>query len=114
MGIKMESGESISGVASGVVKARGFRRKPEEGGRCSSGGVDGCNGAPWEPYPGAGGGCEITSKVRLPVNDGRITIVIEDKGECAPRRMRIAKKDVEKFGFTVGCAGCRAANLDTG
>ncbi len=32
LGIKLDSGESIIGAADGVVKARDFRRKPEEGG----------------------------------------------------------------------------------
>ncbi len=27
-----------------------------------------------------------------------------------PRRHRITKRDLEKFGFTVGCPDCRAAN----
>ena len=51
----MESGESIIGTASGVVRASDFGRKPEKGGRWSNDGVDGFKGAPWEPYPGAGG-----------------------------------------------------------
>ncbi len=41
LGIKLESGESIVGTADGVVKARDFRREPEEGGRWSSDGFDG-------------------------------------------------------------------------
>ncbi len=40
----------------------------------------------------------------------RITVNIEGKDEYAPRRARIAKKGLDKFGFTVGCAGCRATN----
>ena len=27
-----------------------------------------------------------------------------------PRRLRIKKADLEKYGYTVGCPGCRAAN----
>ncbi len=63
-----------------------------------------------QPYPGAGGGFEIQSKVRLPVYHERITINIDGKDGCVPRRLRTTKKDLEKFGFTVGCPGCRAAN----
>ncbi len=40
----------------------------------------------------------------------RITINIEDEDEYAPRRLRIAKRDLEKPRFAVGCPGCRAAN----
>ena len=64
---------------------------------------------PWESYPRAGGGFKIKSRVRLPIDSERITINIEGKGERAPRRMSTPKKDLGKFGFTVGCAGCRAA-----
>ena len=110
LGIIRESGESVKGTAYGVVKAWDFRRKPEEGGRRSNDGVDGFNGVPWEPYPGAGGGFEIKSKVRLPADNERITVKIEGAGEYAPRRVRTTRKDLEKFGFTVGCAGFRAAN----
>ncbi len=46
LGIEMESGESIIGTARGVVKARNFRRKPEEGGRWSNDCIDGFNGVP--------------------------------------------------------------------
>ncbi len=49
-------------------------------------------------------------EVRLPVDNERITINIQGKDERAPRRMRITKKDLGRFGFTVGRAGWRAAN----
>ncbi len=49
--IKLESGESITGTAEGVVKARDFRGKPENGGRWGNDGLDGFKGVPWEPYP---------------------------------------------------------------
>ncbi len=60
----MESGQSIIGTADGMVKARDFR-KPEEGERWSDDGTGGFDGVPWEPYPRAGGGFKIKSKVRL-------------------------------------------------
>jgi hypothetical protein len=65
---------------------------------------------PWEPYPGAGGGYEIKSKVRLPTESGELTKIVKGKGAFVPRRLRIKKEDLEKFGFTTGCPGCRAAN----
>ena len=114
VGIKLESGESIIGTTSGVVTARDFGRKPEERGRGSDDGVDGFKGVPWEPYPGAGTGFEIKSKVRLPVVSERITINIEGKDEHVPRRMRIASKDLAKFGLTVGRAACRASSRGSG
>ncbi len=65
---------------------------------------------PLEPYPGAGGGVEMKWKVRLPAEDGRITTNTEGTDAYASRRMRLTKKDLEKFGFTVGYAGSRAEN----
>ncbi len=81
LGIKLGSGESIIGAAGGVVKARDFRRKSEEGGRWSNDGTDGFNGVPWEPYPGAGGGFEIRLMFRLPMDSERTTNSIKGKGE---------------------------------
>ncbi len=45
-GITLESGESIIGAPEGVVKARVFRGKPENGGRWWSNGVDAFKGVP--------------------------------------------------------------------
>ncbi len=59
LGYKMESGGSIIGTADGFAKARDFRRNPEEGGKWSSEGIHGFDGAPWGPHLGAGGGFEI-------------------------------------------------------
>ncbi len=94
LGIKFESGELIIGAADGVVKARDLRRKAEEGGRWCNDGGDGFNGASWGPRPGAGGGYQTKSKVRLPEDSERITVSIEGEGDYAPRRMRITKKDL--------------------
>ncbi len=63
-GIKLERGESIVRAASGVAKARDFKMKPEEGVRWGNDGFDGFKGVPWELYPGAGGGFEITFEGR--------------------------------------------------
>ena len=62
----MESGESVIGTDEGAAKARDFRRKAEKRGRWSVVDFDKFVGVPWEPYPGAKGGFELRSKVRLP------------------------------------------------
>ncbi len=107
----MESGESIVGTSDGVVKARDFRRRPENGGRWGKDMFDELKGAPWEPYPGAKGSVELQSKVRLPTEQGELTRPVRGTAEeCAPRRFRIRRVDLEKYGFTAGCPGRRAAN----
>ena len=50
------------------MKARDFRRKPENGGRWNVQDFDKFVGVPWEPYPGMKGGFELKSKVRLPAD----------------------------------------------
>ncbi len=44
---------------------------------------------------------------------GEVTKTFRGKEEFVPRRLRIKKEDLEKFGFTTGCPGCRAANRGT-
>ena len=106
----MESGESLIGTNEGVVKARDFRRKAENGGRWSVVDFDKFVGVPWEPYPGATGGFELRSKVRLPADRAEFTETVKGKSDYTRRRFRIRKDDLEKFGYTVGCPGCRAVN----
>jgi hypothetical protein len=110
LGIRMESGETIVGTELGVVKCRDFRRKPANGGRWNREFVDKIVGVPWEVYPGVKGSVEIRSRVRFPQEPGEVPRPIRGRDEYIPRRFRIQKGDLQKFGFTAGCPGCRAAN----
>ena len=110
LGVRLESGEAIIGTSEGVLKARDFRRKPENGGRWSRADFDKFIGVPWELYPGIKGSTEMRSKVRLPQEPAEVTRPIRGKDEYVPRRFRIQKSDLQKFGYTAGCPGCRAAN----
>ena len=67
-------------------------------------------GTPWQPVPGRDG-MEVKSRVVIPSDhkDKAEAVQGEDK-EVQTRRLRINKKDIEKFGMTPGCDGCRAAN----
>ena len=67
-------------------------------------------GVPWEPYPGAKGGCELRSKVRLPIERAEFTETVKGKSDYTRRRFRIRKDDLQKFGYTAGCPVCRAVN----
>ena len=71
-------------------------------------------GVPWEPYPGAKGGFELKSKVRLPTEHAEFTETVTGKSDFVRRRFRIKKDDLEKFGYTTGCPGCRAVNRNNG
>ena len=70
-------------------------------------------GVRWEPYPGAKGGYELRSKVRLRVDPSEITGAVRGKEDFARRRFRIKKDDLESYGYTAGCPGCRAVNRGT-
>ncbi len=48
-------------------------------------------------------------KVRLPTESGELTKIIKGREDFVPRRLRIKKETVEKFGFATGCPGRRAA-----
>ena len=39
--------------------------------------------------------------------------MVKGKSDCTRRRFRIRKDDLEKFGYTAGCPGCRAVNRGT-
>ena len=108
--MRPKSGEAIVGTIEGVLKARDFRRKPESGGRWDRAKFDKFVGVPWELYPGIKGSTEMKSKVRLPQEPSEVTRPVRGKDEYVPRRFRIQKGDLEKFGYTAGCLGCRAAN----
>ena len=63
-------------------------------------------GTPWEPVPGHPDR-ELKSRVFIreqPV----IPDVEQPSEERLPRRVYIRKKDVLKYGTTVGCEGCKA------
>jgi len=110
LGVRMESGEAIIGTSEGVLKARDFRRKPENGGRWNKDDFNKFVGVPWELYPGIKGSVEIRSKVRLPQEPAEVARPVAGRDEYVPRRFRIQKGDLQAYGYTTGCPGCRAAN----
>ncbi len=55
----------------------------------------------------------MRSKVRLPGERAEFTETVKGKSDYTRRRFRKHKEDLEKFGYTAGCPGCRAANGGT-
>ena len=88
----MESGESLIGTDGGVVKARDFRRKAENGGRWSVTEFDKFVGVPWEPYPGAKGGFELRSKVRA-FADGARGVHGDGDGQERLRKEKVSNQE---------------------
>ncbi len=96
--IKMVSVASVIGAAGGVVKARDFRRKPEERGRWSNDGVEGLFALNVDGNLSLSTGGLAFDLISNPSPAPRYgfqgTPFVE---EYAPRRMRIAKEDLEKL-----------------
>ncbi len=55
----------------------------------------------------------MRSKACLPADPEEFTKVARGQDERAPRRFRIKKEDLEKFGCPADFPGCRAANRCT-
>ena len=110
LGCTIRSGEHLIGTERGVFTVSSVNRCPEDK-RWSIDLIKGLKGTPREPVPGSG-----TSKVHAYAKP------VEEESKStptfAPRRTAddepevrvnyIYKKDVEKFGATEGCQGCRA------
>ena len=67
-------------------------------------------GVPWEPVPGLGLR-EVKSKVHIAgLRAGEDIIEEPQLRQAVPRRMRLDMDDLERYGYTLGCAGCKAKN----
>jgi hypothetical protein len=108
-GLRIESGEIFVMTKDGVIKVRAFARKPEDE-RWNQKQLEEGKGVPWEPIPGRGR-IEVKTKVGIlrGVGGGDVLMDPEIK-ETVVKRVYITKKDLETYGPTVGCRGCRAAN----
>ncbi len=110
LGCTVRSGEHLVATANGVYKVSSVIRGPEDR-RWSSELLEKIRGTPREPVPGSGSTRPTAFAKRREDAD-------EKPPEFRPRRtwddepeVRVSyiyKKDVEKFGQTEGCPGCRA------
>ena len=66
-------------------------------------------GTPWQPIPGRDS-VDIRCRVNIPQDERPITPAPTPKDEeGGVKRANIFKDDLLKFGYTVGCQGCKAA-----
>ena len=97
------------GCAEGAKKGQSWAKKPDDL-QWDRELLGSMRGVPWEPIPGRGM-IQIKSKTVIPGE-------VEGEGiteepllkEMIPRRVKITKYDLSKYGFTAGCPGCIAAN----
>ena len=104
-----ESSGICIGTKDGIVKARTFARRGEED-RWSRKEVDEMVGVPWEQILGKGMR-EANSRAHIAgAGAGEDIIAAPQMREAMPRRMRFDMDDLDKYGFTTGCPGCKATN----
>ena len=108
IGVMEDSSEIFIGTKDGIIKVRTFARRGEED-RWRRKEIDEMRGVPWEPEPGSGI-IEIKSKVRIPGTGSGEIVEQPLVREAVPRRMRFDQDDLEKYGYAIGCPGCRAKN----
>ena len=108
LGIFNETGECIIGTDEGVVKAKDFRRKPIAKERWDKEKFQKIRGVPWKTSAHADGD-ELRIQINMPSDDGPLSELIEARPASEPtlKRYRIRKEDILKYGYTVGCLGCR-------
>ena len=112
LGIVRRSDESFIGTPDGVVKARSVKRLSREE-RSDAALFNAIRGSPWQPTPGKDS-LEVPVRIQLPH--------VVDTSSLPPKPVEIARNravyirkpiELQKYGYTDGCAGCRAAREDT-
>ena len=108
LGVLDGSGEKVVGTPEGCIKVRSIRRKPEQE-RWNHDFMTTLRGVPWEVVPGHPDR-DIKSRVifdrERPLEGEPKTM---DEPEEYIKRIYITKKDLDKYGRTEGCHGCRAS-----
>ena len=103
MGIRDETGEHIIGTAEGTVKCKDCRRE-EIGSRIRDKDLlHRIQGVPWQSVPGRGGD---DIKVRIIMREDKeenTEGAAGRKEETVPRRVKIYKEDLKRYGYTIGC-----------
>ena len=100
------------GTELGVIKVRTSRSIADESNRWNWDRFIKMKGVPWHPVPGSGDR-EVRSKVYIPVEQPPRVEEPRDR-TVSERRVQILKEDVQRFGYSVGCEGCRAIERGTG
>ena len=108
LGVLDDSGKKVIGTPEGCIKVRSVKKKPEPE-RWNREFVATIRGVPWEVIPGHPDR-EIKSRA---IFDRDVTLEGAPKSMEEPeehiKRIYITKKDLDKYGRTEGCHGCRAS-----
>ena len=106
IGIDQKTNEAIIGTEEGTVRARSVRRRPISS-RWLRSAIDGIRGSPRDPAqepirPDA------QPEAQQPQPPPEVHRPDDEPEVPVPRQVYISKKDLFKYGYSVGCAGCIA------
>ena len=108
VGFITRSGEHLVATDRGVFKVSSVMRRSEDK-RWSGDAIQKIQGSPKEPIPGSGSSNIVAySKTREDKDRQPTQYAPREIEEPEVRANYIYKRDVEQFGATEGCAGCRA------
>ena len=111
-GIRDDTGEYIVLTEDGAVSASSLRRKPP-GQRWTTHNLHKLKGTPWEPDPKEPGQIRVKSATVVE-EDLTQPLAAATEAVTQVRAFQIRKNvELDKFGFTAGCEGCKAARLGT-
>ena len=121
LGTAPSSNEAYIGISTGnVVKSRSICRVVNES-RWASALVLGITGTPMKPNPSSDGqqdaewiedSAKPHENVELDVEmQATPSEEVQEAKERAKARLRISKRDLDKYGYTPGCPKCRAMQL---
>jgi len=103
LGCSPRSGEMFIGTKNGVIRARDVYRKCEAD-RWNRDWLHQFRGLPWDMMPEEGGEPEVPRAMRT---EGTEEKEKDDDGQVVvPRRAKIKKVDLERYGYTPNCRGC--------
>ena len=106
LGVRPQTSEVLIGTPQGVFKARSVKRMSESM-RWNGEAVKAVKGTPWKPYLFSD---SDKLRIRLPEATREKTegeqVPKPKEDDPAPKRFRIERRDLDKYGYTPHCPGC--------
>ena len=118
IGIRDRSDEMLIMTTSGVYKTRNVRRRPELE-RWDFEFLMTLKGTPWNPNPAAGEmaadalPADMAVPMPAPAPVPQAVLVAAAPVDRAASRVYIKKADVQKYGYSMNCPGCRSVMTNT-
>ena len=105
LGHTRNSNEAFIGTPEGTVKAYACKRRPDDE-KWDMKAIDAIKGTPYVPIP-KGLQTNVPIRVQLPEPEGPPGAAEPSAQRVfQPRRVAITQKELDKYGYSVGCPGC--------